>query len=191
MADRMARQAAGAQGYPGAAGAPGAPPRAPGQPPGLGQAGALPGFGAPGANTAAPDFSDAVRGAESFLAALERKDTQLLAQAVAIRGKLEASTEAKRQLFKAIEEENLPQEDLDELARAFEGMKVINKNTPKSSARVGVIVGKQDDNKLLTRTLTVRREKDGWKVQDYSGQRTENIGISKSSKDKGGDYGRR
>jgi ABC-type glycerol-3-phosphate transport system substrate-binding protein len=173
----------------GAGGAPGFPGQpqgfAQGGPPGFpGQAGGAPtGFGAPGAgSTKAPDYTEPIAAAESFLAALESKDTQLLAEAVAIRGQYEAKGDAKQQMFRALKEENLPQEDLDALVRAFDGMEVRSKNTPKSSGRVGVIVGKQDDNKLLTRTLYVRREKEGWKILDFSGPRSENTGLSTKSK---------
>lgn len=74
-------------------------------------------------------------------------------------------------MFKSILSQSLDSEDLDKLAAEFDGMKVIDRNVAKSTGMVGVIVGKMDKNKRITRTLYVRREKDGWKVQDFSGKK--------------------
>lgn len=182
--------AAAAAGYPGAAGGPPGAAAAPGfQAGGAPALGAAGGFGAPGANTTEPDYSDPVHAAETFLSAVQNKDARILAEAVAIRGQFEAATEERKKMFEALKNENLAQEEMDELARQFDGMKVMNKNLPKSSGNVRVVVGKQEDNRLYTRTLIVRREKDGWKIQDFTKQRMERTGLSTKSKERGG-YGR-
>ncbi len=168
-------------GYPGAggqAGYPGAPGgEEAGAMAGAGVPGGFPGMGGddgPGGSDKEPDFKSSIGGAKAFLDALKKKDLRLLAEATALRSIYEA-TGSHLPLFKGIREESLPQEDLDELARAFEGMKVINMNQRKSTGMVGVIVGKQEGSDYHTRTLYVRHEKDGWKVQDFSVARVQKM----------------
>ncbi len=87
----------------------------------------------------------------------------------------DASTEASpkyQKVFTAILEQSLAPEDLDELAKKFEGMKIMGNNTPKSTGRFEVIVGKGATNgSQFHRTITLRKEKLGWKVVDISGVR--------------------
>jgi hypothetical protein len=116
---------------------------------------------------------------------VQNKNTAELAQAVALRAEFEAATEARKAKFKAIREENLPAEELDELAAAFDGMQITGENVARSEGRRGIIVGRVKENRLYTRTLTMRKEKDGWKVSDVSNERSEIIGIRQSSKKKG------
>jgi hypothetical protein len=140
------------------------------------------GMGAPGGgatdDNAAPDYTNPVGAARAFMAAARRKDLTALAEATAIRAPLEAQTASRRQLWQAIKDENLPAEDLDTLARAFDGMEVLMLNNARSTMARSVSVGKQEDNKLIRRTITVRKEKDGWKVMEVSDARTETVGIS-------------
>lgn len=132
------------------------------------------GAGTPGGG-AAGNFSNAVKGAQSFLDALQAKDAQLLAEATAKRAEYESSA-AHREDFKAILSQTFDSSGLDKLARDFEGMKVMDYNTRKSSGVIEVIVGKEDTRtyNLATRHLVMRREKDGWKVMDYTGLRETN-----------------
>ncbi len=130
-----------------------------------------------------PDYDSPYAGANTFLDALDKKDTRVLAEAVAIRSEFEAETTFKRNLFKAIREESLATSDLDQLAELFKDMKIVSRNTPKSTGSLGVIVGKMDKEKYeyRTRTLTMRHEKLGWKVQDFSGPRVQKMPNPKTS----------
>jgi len=128
--------------------------------------------GGPGGGpSGAPSFKNPVKGVESWLNALKSKDMKALKDASALRGQYEAKTETHRELFRAIQEETLPEEDLESLAKAFEGMKVQDANTIKSTGQVGIIVGKMDKKDRITRTLFVRKEKAGWKVVDFGAMR--------------------
>ncbi len=97
-----------------------------------------------------------------------------MVQALAKRSEYEAKPE-KQGMFKEIlhNENNSAAEYVNQLAGEFEGMKVLDMNTYHSTGSVGVIVGKSTKNDSGTgqnqihRTLTMRHEKDGWKVQDY------------------------
>jgi hypothetical protein len=123
------------------------------------------------ANAVPKEYNSPIAGAETFLKALASKDPKALADAVALRSRLEASTRNQK-YFEAILEENLPEDMLDELVKAFEGMAVQGMNQRKSTNVVGVIVGKTDENgSQISRTLTMRKEKAGWKVQDISDRR--------------------
>jgi hypothetical protein len=159
----------GAQG-----GGPGPGPGGAEGPGGYAAGGPLGGGGAGGAD-AAPDFSDPYKAVNSFLNALKAKDPERLAEAVALRAGTPEETSANYQkIFVAILEQGLAPEDIDELAKKFEGMQIVGRNEFKSSGRLGVIVGKtgtQQKGDYFTRTITVRKEKSGWKVCDVSGQR--------------------
>jgi hypothetical protein len=108
----------------------------------------------------------------SFLNAVKAKDAERLAEATALRAPTEASPRYQK-IFTAIVEQSLTPEDLDELAKKLEGMNIIGQNQAKSSGRLGIIIGKngQQSGESLQRTITVRKEKSGWKVCDISGQR--------------------
>lgn len=130
-----------------------------------------------------PDYKSARSGANTFLDALDKKNTRVLAEAVAIRSVFEATSQSRKNLFSAIREENLPEDVLDNLAEAFEDMKVISQNRPKSTGSLGVIVGHMDKDKyqFQTRTIYMRHEKLGWKVQDFSGMRIQKMPNPKNS----------
>jgi len=107
----------------------------------------------------------------AFLAALRAKSPERLAEATALRAS-EESTGAYKKVFTAILEQSLATEDFDELAKKLEGMQIAGSNQAKSSGRLGIIIGKQGEKgEYFTRTITVRKEKAGWKVADISGQR--------------------
>ncbi len=154
-------------GYPGAAGGGG---RGPG-----GDGDGLTGGGAPGTVGAAGDFSTAMKGAQSFLAAAQAKDATALSEATAKRAEFLAGA-ARIELFKAVLSQTATTDMIEQLARDFDGMKVMDVNTRKSSGSVEVIVGKDDTqkNNRMSRHLVMRKEKDGWKVLDYTGLRETN-----------------
>jgi len=138
------------------------------RPPGAPGLGMAPGGGGP---TTENDFKTATKGAESFLSALKDKDPERLAEATALHAKYEIEVPNKEHLafFTAVLEKTATPSDIEALAKEFAGMKVMGTNTRKSTGMTGVIVGKTEDNKRLTRTLYVRHEEAGWKVQDFSG----------------------
>jgi len=124
-----------------------------------------------GGSGAAPSFQNAQKGAQSFLDALKSKDIERVSEATALRSQYEAKTADHRQLFNQILSKTIEQADVNKLADLFEGMTIQDMNTVKSSGQVGVIVGKTKGQERVTRTLTVRHEKAGWKVMDFSDAR--------------------
>ena len=153
----------------------------PGQPPGMprGMSGPIDGGFAGGlsggnAGNAKPDFTSPQTAVMTFLNALKAKDADRLTEATALRAGQPSETSAYYQkVFQAIVEGSLGPEDLDELAKKFEGYAIIGANPPKSSGRFDVIIGKTASTKggSFTRKITVRRELAGWKVVDIGGQR--------------------
>ena len=136
--------------------------------PGGGPGGPGGGPGGGSGTLAASDFTTEIKGAESFLSALASKDPKRLAEATAKRAEFEAANDHKP-VFKDILAEAASAEDLDKLARLFAGMKVVSASR-KSSGTASVVVGKQEETSSTTRSLIVRKEKDGWKVQDFGRQ---------------------
>ncbi len=129
-----------------------------------------------------PSYKSPVKAAETFLDALKHKDTRVLAEATALRAQYEADHLAGiREVFKALREESLAQETLDDLARAFEEMKVVGVNRPRSTGSIGVTVGNLEDSEYRTRTLTLRHEKGGWKIMDFSHLRIQKMPNPKNS----------
>jgi hypothetical protein len=150
-------------------GDPGAGASMPGGP-GMPGAGASGGPGGPGMGLdQKPDFRYPVTAVNSFLVALRAKDPERLADATALRSKYEAS-EKNKKLFESILSKTLPDNELNDLASKLEGYQVINQNLPKSTGKLGVILAKRSGNDQLQRTVTVRLEKEGWKVLDVSGE---------------------
>ena len=137
-----------------------------------------------------PDYTDPFAAANTFMSAAKKKDARLLAEATALRAETEAKLESTRQMLKAVKAENAASEDLDALARAFDGMQIVAMNpSSKSTSTRAFSLVKQDDNKLIKRTLYVRKEKDGWKVVDISEPRQEAVGLSGQNR-QGGSTGR-
>jgi len=106
----------------------------------------------------------------AFLAALRAKDPDRLAQTTALRAPTEASPKYQK-VFTAILEQSLAPEDIEELAKKFEGMNIVGSNQAKSDHRFDVIVGGTKGTSQFHRTITCRLEKAGWKVVDISGAR--------------------
>src|SRR5262249_21059410 len=143
----------------------------------------VPGSGAPGAADKAPDFSSAEDAVRSFLTAVKNKDTAKLSEAVALRAEYEVSNEQMKSRMKGLKDENLPADEIDKLAQDFDGMQVApSRGAPRSTGMRSVVVGKREENKYLTRTVKVRHEKDGWKVMEYTGLRTETLGPTPKKK---------
>jgi hypothetical protein len=188
-------QAGAAGGYPAPGGPSGAPGLAGGPPRGGAAGGGTPppgyepagGYPAPGGGygpggggggtidaNAKADYNTPYTAVQTFLAALKAKDAERLADATALHAATESSAHY-RKMFTAILSNDLAPEDLDELAKKFEGFNIMGQNQAKSSGRLGIIVGKagtgRDTGDQFTRTITVRKEKAGWKVCDISGQR--------------------
>ena len=161
--EQYARQRGGAgpgSGYPGASGGP--------------AGGATFGPGGPGGggDNAAPDFTTHHGAVAAFLNALKAKDIDRLAEACAQRAPTEASERYKKMFRAIVTDQSLSAEEIDELAKQFEGMSIMYDNQVKSTGRVGVVVGKNGQGgSSFTRVITTRREKSGWKVVDLAPMR--------------------
>ncbi len=107
---------------------------------------------------------------DAFLKALKAKNAERLAEATARRAPTEASGPKNQKLFASILEQSLTEDDLNDLANKLEGYQVVGNNTPKSTGKYALILGKAGKNgESYRRTITTRHEKDGWKVTDISG----------------------
>lgn len=143
----------------------GAMPEAPG--------GIMPGIGGPAGsndpNGLAPIGPDTFKhpgtAVMAFLRALAAKDKDQLAQATAKRAPTEA-VEKHRKIFAAIVEQSISDDELDEMSTALKGFQVAQILEPKSTGRWGIVIAKQDGRSFLRRTITTRKEKEGWKVVD-------------------------
>jgi hypothetical protein len=146
-------------GYPGAGGSSGGP----------GGPGAMPGIG--GANSGPPNFREPIPATVAFLNAVKAKDRDLLAEATALRAPQEAASAQMKKLFSTVVDQSISEDALAELAKALEGYQIVDTNTPKSTGRFGVILGKSNKKGgQFRRTVTVRKEAKGWKVVDIGGQ---------------------
>jgi len=122
------------------------------------------------ANRGSPSsYREPMPAAKAFLDAIKAKDLKKIAEATALRAPLEASTRNQK-IFLAILEEDLAEEDLDELAKKLEGFQITSYNVPKSSGIFKVTITKPEGTSIMRRTITMRREKAGWKVLDISGE---------------------
>ena len=146
--------------------------------------------GLDGAGAGPGNFRTPYAAAATFLAALRSKDPDRLADAVALRAPIEASLKYQK-VFKAILERSLAPEDLDELAKKFEGMQIISHNPPKSTNTFEIIVGGVKGTSQFHRTITMRKEKAGWKAFDVSGAREFEKQITLPRTRPGGNIGQR
>jgi len=129
------------------------------------------GGGAAGGNTAnGPANLHTPEGAvTAFLNALKAKDLDSLNEAMAQHAPTEAA-DRNRELFKKIFDLNLPDSELDDLAKKLEGYQIVTVNPPKSTGRLDVVIQKRAENgAVVGRRVTVRHEKKGWGVVDISG----------------------
>jgi hypothetical protein len=112
-------------------------------------------------------FNDPITAANFFLDAVKKKDLNAISQATALR----AATESKNtKLWQLVLSQELAQEDLDELAKKLDKYQMFSYNQPKSSGKFGIIIRKPEGTSMMQRTITMRHEKAGWKVQDISGE---------------------
>lgn len=167
---------------------PRAPGAAPGAPGGSGSGGAAgpsgfgamsgdaPGGGGPsGAGGPGGGQADLMQGTKAFnypatavkafLAALEAKNKDRLAQCTALHAKVEAA-EKHRKIFAAIEDGSISDDELDEMAKTLKGYQVSGILEAKSTGRIGILISKMDGRDRLQRTVMTRKEKEGWKVMD-------------------------
>jgi len=103
----------------------------------------------------------------AFLNALTAHDKDRLSQATARRAPTE-SVEKHQKIFAAIVDQSISDDELEEMAKAMTGYQVFQVLQAKSTGRIGVVIAKMDGRDRLQRTLTVRKEKEGWKVMDIS-----------------------
>jgi hypothetical protein len=168
QAQLAARQRQNSQANQGGPGGPGGPGGAMGRP---GAQGGPGGNGAAGVDNAPADFHSPQGAVRAFLNALKAKDLDRLNEATALRAQVEAT--AKNQgLFKKIFELSLSDSELDDLSKKLEGYRIAGENPAQSTARVDVILQKQDSNSnggYFRRKVTVRHEKKGWGVLDIAG----------------------
>ena len=127
-------------------------------------------LGKPGSPIPNETFRHPWTAANAFLAALKTKDADKLAQTTALRAPVEGSVKYQK-VFTAILERSLAPEDMDELAKKFEGYSIIGQNEPKSTGKFEIIVSRAEGTSQFHRTITLRKEKAGWKVCDVSGPR--------------------
>jgi len=119
---------------------------------------------------ASGNFHTPVGGATAFLNALKSKNLEKVAEATALRAPQEAEGTTNRKLFQAILDKELSQEDLDGVAKMLEGFAITGMNAATSTAKVGLTITKVEGTSQLRRTITMRKEKAGWKVVDISGK---------------------
>jgi hypothetical protein len=133
------------------------------------------GIGGPGGmnnpNGSAPvgpeTFKHPVTAVQAFLSALQSKNKDRLTQATARRAPTEAE-EKHRKIFAEIVDGSISDDDLDEMSKAMNGFRVTGVLPAKSTGRIGVLVGKMEGRDMMQRTITVRKEAEGWKVMDIS-----------------------
>jgi hypothetical protein len=127
-------------------------------------------------------YADPVAAAAVFLAALERKDLNRMAQATALR----AATESLNQeLFFLILAQRLTRAELDELAEKLAGFRIAGTSAVARNT-VKILVTKPVGNSAVRRMLTMREEKAGWKLLDLSGEGELAKPIFVPRKDRGG-----
>ena len=141
-------------------------PGAPGAPAGPGPSFASPGGDSSGGTSTSPNAFRTANGAvKAFLDALKAKNKDRLAEATARRAATE-SVEKHRKIFAAILEQSISDEELDDMAKTLEGYQVMTVLPAKSTGQIGVVISKMEGRDNLQRTVQVRHEKEGWKVQD-------------------------
>jgi hypothetical protein len=162
---------------PGVATVPGEPggPAMRGGPGGSGGPADFTGIGGPGGmnnpNDSAPvgpeTFKHPATAVQAFLSALQSKNKDRLTQATARRAQTEAE-EKHRKIFAEIIDGSISDDELDEMSKAMTGYRVVNVLPAKSTGRIGVLIAKAEGRDMMQRTITVRKEADGWKVMDIS-----------------------
>jgi hypothetical protein len=140
----------------------------PGGPGGLGG----PGGAASKEDDGPGDFTSPIGAVRAFLSALKAKDSDRLSEATALRASSarEGTSIKSQDLFKKIQDLNLTDPEMDELAKKLEGFTIVDENPARSTGRADVVVQKSEQNgRYIRRKITVRKEKKGWGVLDISG----------------------
>ena len=114
-------------------------------------------------------FTDPKTAAAAFLFAVKEKNLNRMAQATALRAATKESESKNQELFRLILAQKLGKEDLDELAEKLSGFKIAATNAPALNI-TKIVISKPAGNGVMTRTVTMRQEKAGWKVLDISGE---------------------
>lgn len=128
--------------------------------------GGLMGGGGPGGSSAAPNFHTPAGAVTAFLNALKARDKDQLKEATALRAPTEA-VEKHRKIFSEIIDGSISDDDLDNIAKSFDGFKIGMTLNAKSTRRIGVtIIKRTSGSGYLQRTVQARHEKEGWKVVD-------------------------
>jgi hypothetical protein len=121
------------------------------------------------ANDGPGDTHSPVGAVRAFLNALRDKDRDKLAEATALRAQREAASSKNQDLFGKIIDMSISDAELETLAKKFEGYRVAGENAAKTTKSLGVFVDRQSEYGDVHRiTLTVRQEKKGWGVLDFS-----------------------
>ena len=123
---------------------------------------------------AKPDFSNPIKAVETFLNAIKKQDVEALSECIARRATQEPHPRL-RDLFIGLEEKTISSADLGELANDFADYKVMTLKPAKSSGQREVVLIKQEADPqyrfaqiIHTRTVTLRKERDDWKVIEFS-----------------------
>jgi hypothetical protein len=131
----------------------------------------MPGPGGQGGTGGPADFSTQYGAVNAFLNAVKEKDAAKLKEATALHAIEDNKGKRNEKLFTGILDESISEDEIDELAKRLEGYQISGHNDAKSSGRLGVILAKGGQNgEYFQRTITVRREKSGWKVDEIGGE---------------------
>jgi len=124
-----------------------------------------------GGQEAHDDFTTVTKAAQSFLSAVKSRDAEKIAAALAKHGQVEAVKD-HQEVFKAAAEGTLDADQVDSFARAFGDMKFGYVGQVRGTGMCMVVVTKSNGKGgRVDRTLTMRHEAEGWKVQDFTGPR--------------------
>jgi hypothetical protein len=114
------------------------------------------------------DFHKPRESVQAFLDALEDKDVDLLSEATALRSPYEASSKHQK-LFQSILDGSISEAQLNDIAENLDEYKIKGIGQVISTGRLSVLIQKTTDTGFHQRTVTVRKEKAGWKVLDIGG----------------------
>ena len=117
------------------------------------------------------NYSTPIAGAATFLSAVKSKNKDRIADATALHAQKEANSVTMQKLFSQIVELSVSDEQIDGLAKALNGYSITGLDPALSSGKQKVVLAKSNGmNGQFRRTLTMRHEAKGWKVDDISGQ---------------------
>jgi hypothetical protein len=126
------------------------------------------GYGRTQRERKAVDFHKPRESVQAFLDALKDKDVDLLSEATALRSPYEASSKHQK-LFQSILDGSISEAQLNDVAEKLDDFKIKGIGQVMSTGRLSVLIQKTTDTGYHQRTVTVRKEKAGWKVLDISG----------------------